>query len=185
MLNESQVAYFLLAIENLEKEIGDWPAERIIDHLKSNIALARQYMEKVIDENDNISAKGLAPNKAEQVYATIRSGTRYEEQCTGKHFPVRFELSTDGYHWKGGLGGRYRTSDLLLYKNVDGKARQCPTFHGEEYGQLMDIVLTQWEGRANHGRIYPDWFDSYSSELTERLGAIKTKAHETYETVEE
>ena len=180
MLNDKQVALFLLAIENLDKEIGEWTDEAIIEHLKSNSALARNYMERVLEENDNINAKGITP-KAEQVYALIKAGTRYEEQCRGQHFPVRFELSPDGYHWKGGLGGRYRMSDLNLYKKNDqGEFVYYPSLHNEEPYQVITLTLNQCMAEADRGELCSDWFTRYSNNLIRKLEKIKTKACETY-----
>ncbi len=181
MLNEKQVALFLLAIENLDKEIGDWTQEAIIDHLKSNQELIRGYLMQIIDLNDNINSEGVTTD-SEQVYATIRKGTRYESQCDGKPFPVRFELSSDGYHWKGGLGGQYRISDLILYKQESPESlyELYPTFHQDEPLQVIRMALSDWGSSAATGQLNPEWIEGYSKDLCEQLTNIAKTARAEY-----
>lgn len=179
MLNEKQVSLFLLAVENLQKPLGDWTDEAKIDHLTSNAKLAVKYLLEALDANDNINSEGIN-NQGEQVYATIRPGTKYENQCDGTPFPVRFSLESDGFHWQGGLGGRYRISDLYLYKKVDGAFKSYTTFHHDEPMQIIDFTFNSWKAKADKGEINPDWIKPYSEKLTKQLKTIETQADKTY-----
>ncbi|WP_296059547.1 hypothetical protein [uncultured Amphritea sp.] len=118
---------------------------------------------------------------SQQIYATIRPGTKYENQCTGKAFPVAFVPSHDAFSWKGGPGGQYRHSDLQLwFKGENGQMSPIPLMHVTEGIQLIDIILKGWEDSAITGNIYPEWMATYGDELIDRIKKLQTKSAETY-----
>ena len=49
-----------------------------------------------------------------QLLANVRPESKYAGQAKEQPFPVYFEPDICGYHWKGGVGGQYRTSDLFF-----------------------------------------------------------------------
>ncbi len=123
---------------------------------------------------------------SQQLYATIRPGTRYENQCNGNAFPVQFVPDDDGYCWKGGPGGRYRNSDLWLFKmGDDQKLHSVPLMHSEEGIQLIDIILKGWENSAADGHLYPEWMSEYGDQLIDRIRKLQAKAADTYPEEEE
>ncbi|KXJ57851.1 MAG: hypothetical protein AXW15_00020 [Neptuniibacter sp. Phe_28] len=185
MLNEKQISLFLLAIENLQKPIGDWTDSAIIDHLKTNRDLAANYLLQVVDEQDNVNEKGLSKN-GPQVFATIHPVSHYASQCNGDAFPVKFEPDTDGYHWRGGIGGRYRLSDLSLHiKNDQGEAVAIPIFNAHEDLQLLERILAPYEQRAKKGDQDPEWITKWTTELIQRLETLEKTTHDNYVEYEE
>lgn len=123
---------------------------------------------------------------SQKLYATIRPGTRYENQRSGNAFPVQFVPSDDGYFWRGGPGGRYRNSDLQLFKmGDDGLLHSVPLMHNEEDIQLIDIILKGWESSAAQGRLYPEWMSEYGNELIDRIKKLQANAADTYPDEEE
>lgn len=55
----------------------------------------------------------------DQVYARIRSNSKYHAQDTGEPFPVELNSNprqlADGFYIKGGPGGNYSPEDLDFY----------------------------------------------------------------------
>lgn len=64
----------------------------------------------------------------QQLYAGIKESSKYHSQVDwniqqgyGHPFPVVLEAATDGYVVRGGVGRRYRLTDVELYVMHDGK----------------------------------------------------------------
>lgn len=172
-MNKDAAIY--LAVDALDFKPGDWHQENIIRHLERQIEMARGHLVKAIAGTDVVVPEGP------QVYAKIRPGTRYEDQCSGQWFPVQFVPSRDGYHWKGGPGGQYRHSDLYLSVVKDDEHQAIPTFHVTEREQITDLTLELYAQRADRGELNPEWFSKYSGDLIKQLRHIAKRAEKTYD----
>lgn len=180
MLNEQKLARALMALDNMNVTAGNWTDEAKIRHLTEQMQQAKTHLMQCLQSED-----GVTPGET-QIYATIRTGTRYENQNTDSAFPVRFKPDIEGYHWQGGPGGRYRHSDLVLYiKNKDGEAQRIPTFNAHEDLQVLEMVLIPYERRALKGDQDPEWITKWTTELIQRLETLEKTTHENYVEYEE
>lgn len=106
------------------------------------------------------------------LYAVIRPESKYANQSDGTPFPVRLGGDiTDGYLWHGGIGGRYRHSDLQLMQKVGGEFETVPFFYEER--QYFDILLNRMEKDCAAGNYWADDFDRRIDLLVERLKKCK------------
>ena len=116
-------------------------------------------------------------------YATIRPTSKYANQCNGEPFQVHLDdHPTDGYIWRGGPGGQYRHSDLQLYvKHEDSDVLSpVPMFAAGEQVAFMDLILSGFETRAQTGDLYPEWINTWSEEVINRLQKIRATNEKNY-----
>lgn len=122
-----------------------------------------------------------APPKPGQIYARITPESDYAGQDPGQPFPVSFQPDRGGYIWKGGPGGQYRHSDLLLTFQLGDELESIPTFTKGDEWTYFDRLLNHYEARAKEGELYPEWFDRMIDERIKRLRKIARTAKKTYE----
>ncbi|WP_067519584.1 hypothetical protein [Endozoicomonas ascidiicola] len=109
------------------------------------------------------------------VFANLRPESKYYEgQKQDKPFPVRFVPDICGYHWEGGIGGQYRTSDLFFYTeiNVQGSVelRQFEVVNPSDLNQMELTKVSVLKG------IGKDWGSSYWENLIKLLESVLRKA---------
>lgn len=174
MLNEQKLARALLALDNLNFMPGDWTPDAKIRHLTEQMQQAKTYLMQCMQSED-----GVTPGTT-QVYATIHPASKYASQCNGEAFPVKFTPDTDGFHWKGGIGGQYRLSDLSLHIKKNNKAVAIPIFNAHEDLQLLDRILAPYEREATKGYQDPDWITQWTTKLIHRLDKLEKTTRANY-----
>lgn len=67
-----------------------------------------------------------------QLYANVRSDSRYKNQAEPVPFPVALQHGFGAHIWRGGPGGQYRTSDLDFFIKDDGMFESFELITGDE-----------------------------------------------------
>lgn len=112
----------LFAFEDLAKDKG-WPVERDATDTRYSDATTQTAWEAFE------AAHGPHGRKdGQQLYAEIKKSSKYACQIEASKrsgwpypFPVRIEADATDYVVKGGIGGRYRLSDVNLYVIEDDR----------------------------------------------------------------
>lgn len=76
-----------------------------------------------------------------QIYANVRPESKYYPgQAQEKPFPVKLDPEIGSYHWSGGIGGQYRTTDLCFFVKIDG---EFYPFDLSGYGTTQQLEVTK------------------------------------------
>lgn len=79
-----------------------------------------------------------------EIFANVREESKYfDGQRQEQPFPVSLVPDRDGYHWKGGIGGQYRTVDLSFYTKDDDSFIEFNSFNLGNYGQVQNLEVTK------------------------------------------
>ena len=79
-----------------------------------------------------------------EIFANVREESKYfDGQRQEQPFPVSLVPDRDGYHWKGGIGGQYRTVDLTFYTKDDDSFIEFNSFNLGNYGQVQHLEVTK------------------------------------------
>lgn len=119
------------------------------------------------------------------LFANVNPNSRYKSQRQPHPFPVVFEFDIQGYHWRGGIGGRYQFSDLDIFIERDGEQVAANTFAAGEEAQIVDSFLTTMQSRADQGEIHPEHMEKRAAQWIEQLKKIALSAYENYDEGEE
>ncbi|WP_257293664.1 hypothetical protein [Endozoicomonas sp. YOMI1] len=114
-----------------------------------------------------------------KVFANVRPESKYyQQQAQEKPFPVRFQPDKGGYHWQGGIGGKYRTSDLHFYMEIDlAEGVELEQFEVVNLSDLKLLELTRLSVLKGIGK---DWGSYYWDEVIKELGGLLQKARKEY-----
>jgi hypothetical protein len=119
------------------------------------------------------------------IFANVNPNSRYKNQRQPHPFPVVFEFDSEGYHWRGGIGGRYQFSDLDIFIERDGEKVAANTFAAGEQVQIMESFLADMKTQADNGDLYPEWIEKTADSWITQLKAIASSAYENYPEGEE
>jgi hypothetical protein len=79
-----------------------------------------------------------------EIFANLNRESKYfDSQKSDQPFPVSLVPDRDGYHWKGGIGGQYRTVDLTFYTKDDDSFVEFNSFNLGNYGQVQHLEVTK------------------------------------------
>ncbi|MBL4797199.1 MAG: hypothetical protein JKY50_07285 [Oleispira sp.] len=77
----------------------------------------------------------------EQIFANLNPESKYFEWQQQEHpFPVSLVPDSDGYHWSGGIGGKYRTTDLDFFTK---EGDQFKEMHLCNLGSIQQLTVTK------------------------------------------
>ena len=119
------------------------------------------------------------------LFANVNPNSRYKSQRQPHPFPVVFEFDIQGYHWRGGIGGRYQFSDLDIFIERDGEQVAANTFAAGEPVQIMETLLVDMKAQADSGGVYPDWIEKKVDIWIEQLRNIASSSYENHPEGEE
>ena len=112
----------------------------------------------------------------QKLYANLRKDSKYYEgQVQDKPFPVSFDADLDGYHWQGGIGGRYRTTDLHFFVEIGGKLKGINMAY---LGQLPQLEVTK---NSFLEQVDSDSHSSYWERVAEIAGELQKAAKKEYQ----
>lgn len=76
-----------------------------------------------------------------EIYANVREESKYfYGQRQEQPFSVLFVSDSDGYHWKGGIGGQYRTVDLEFFILDGDEYREVNLCN---FGTIQQLAVTR------------------------------------------
>ncbi|WP_422452462.1 hypothetical protein [Endozoicomonas sp. ALC066] len=76
-----------------------------------------------------------------QIFANVRPESQYfASQVQPEPFPVTLVPDGGGYHWKGGVGGQYRTMDLFFFVKEEGRFRE---FNLPNLSEITQFEITK------------------------------------------
>ncbi len=105
------------------------------------------------------------------IYANVRPGSRYSSQATDQPFTVSLDLDPCGYHWKGGPGGQYRTTDLLFFEmrnNENFQVDLCDFGSTQQLDITKDVIM-----RCIGGDLHSSYWEHIIETTSELLEAAK------------
>ena len=102
-----------------------------------------------------------------KIFANLNPESKYFEwQRQEQPFPVSLVPDRAGYHWKGGIGGQYRTIDLDFFIKESGQFKQINLCN---LGSIQQLVITKnsiIQGINDH------WHSSYWEKIIENTSEI-------------
>ncbi|WP_257292960.1 hypothetical protein [Endozoicomonas sp. ONNA1] len=111
-----------------------------------------------------------------EIYANVRSESKYfAGQHQKKPFPVTLVPDGGGYHWQGGSGGHYRTTDLCFFTKEKNLFRE---FNLSNLSELPQLEITK---KAILDGIGEDWSSDYWETIINLADELFTIASNEYE----
>ncbi len=90
-----------------------------------------------------------------KIFANINPASKYQSQSQDKPFEITLMPDEGGYHWKGGVGGQYRTADLIFFSKHNGEFYQ---FDLCKLGSIDQLKNAKNEVLSGEGK---GWHSSY------------------------
>ncbi|MGI9278229.1 MAG: hypothetical protein ACR2PX_01160 [Endozoicomonas sp.] len=110
------------------------------------------------------------------IFANVRPESKYfAGQAQEEPFPVTLVPDGGGYHWQGGVGGKYRTMDLFFFIKQEDRFREFNLPNLSEIPQLEITKNAILNGVGNH------WGSGYWEKVSELAEELLSAAREEYQ----
>ncbi|WP_422134984.1 hypothetical protein [Endozoicomonas sp. ALD040] len=108
-----------------------------------------------------------------QIFANVRPESKYfAGQAQPEPFPVILAPDVLGYHWKGGVGGQYKTMDLFFFVKEEDGFREFNLLNLSEIKHLEINKKAILEGAGNK------WGSRYWEKIAELANELLSAAKE-------
>ena len=110
----------------------------------------------------------------QQIFANLNPESKYfEYQKQEQPFEVSLVPDRAGYHWKGGIGGQYRTVDLDFFIKQDDQFKSINLCN---LGSIQQLVVTKNSLISPGG----DWHSSNWERIIEHTSELLKEAKREY-----
>ena len=131
--------------------------------------------------------------KSFDYFAVIHPSSKYSGQMEFKPFKVKFEPSTDGYHWKAKNVARYRDEDLILLYSCPNDEWFYPVLNRGFVKASFDSIHISGRTKGEKRKVKPSklrkgqtvivsskYSDPYEAEFIERMPRTQGQSAKNY-----